>query len=119
MVHTEAEAKGRGRGMAAERNDAWDDARARAALHRVFQAALAAADPLTALPAHLPEAPLGRCIVIGVGKAAAKMALAVERAWAGRALTGLVIATHGADVPDPPPGRRIAVRFGSHPVPDA
>jgi len=105
--------------MAAERNEAWDDTRARAALHRVFGAALAAADPLTALPAHLPEALQGRCIVIGVGKAAAKMALAVERAWAGRALSGLVIATHGADVPDPPPGRRIAVRFGSHPVPDA
>ncbi len=97
----------------------FDDARARAALHRAFQAALAAADPLTALPAHLPEPPRGRCIVIGVGKAAAKMALAVERAWADRPLSGLVITTHGADVPEPPAGRRIAVRFGSHPVPDA
>ncbi|MBL6455056.1 glycerate kinase [Belnapia sp. T6] len=97
----------------------WGDAAARAALHRVFAAALAAADPLTALPAHLPEAPRGRTIVIGVGKAAAKMALAVERAWTDRPLSGLVITTHGADVPDPPPGRRIAVRFGSHPVPDA
>jgi glycerate-2-kinase len=97
----------------------FDDAQARAALHRAFQAALAAADPLTALPAHLPEPPRGRCIVIGVGKAAAKMALAVERAWADRPLSGLVITTHGADVPEPPAGRRIAVRFGSHPVPDA
>jgi glycerate-2-kinase len=97
----------------------FDDARARAALHRAFQAALAAADPLTALPAHLPEPPRGRCIVIGVGKAAAKMALAVERAWADRPLSGLVITTHGADVPEPPADRRIAVRFGSHPVPDA
>lgn len=97
----------------------FDDARARAALHRAFQAALAAADPLTALPAHLPEPPRGRCIVIGVGKAAAKMALAVEREWADQPLSGLVITTHGADVPEPPAGRRIAVRFGSHPVPDA
>ncbi len=105
----------------------WDDAAARAALHRVFAAALAAADPLTVLPAHLPEPPRGRTIVVGVGKAAAKMALAVERAWPDRPLSGLVITTHGADVAPPrggeslfpPPGRRIAVRFGSHPVPDA
>jgi glycerate-2-kinase len=79
----------------------FDDAQARAALHRAFQAALAAADPLTALPAHLPELPRGRCIVIGVGKAAAKMALAVEREWADQPLSGLVITTHGADVPSP------------------
>ncbi|MCO6417441.1 glycerate kinase [Siccirubricoccus sp. KC 17139] len=98
---------------------AWDDATARAALRRLFEAGLAAADPLVSLPPHLPEPPRnGRILVIGVGKAAAKMALAVERAWAGVPLTGLVIAPHGADLPDPPPGRRIALRFGAHPVPD-
>ncbi|MDN3564852.1 glycerate kinase [Paeniroseomonas aquatica] len=98
---------------------AWDDATARAGLRRLFEAGLAAADPLTVLAGHLPEPPKGRAIVIGVGKAAAKMALAVERAWPAVPLSGMVITTHGADVPDPPPGRRIAVRFGSHPVPDA
>ncbi len=97
----------------------FDDAAARAALHRVFTAALVAADPLSVLPGHLPEAPRGRAIVIGVGKAAAKMALAVERAWPDRPLSGLVVTTYGADLPDAPPGRRIPVRFASHPVPDA
>ena len=101
----------------------WDDATARAGLRRLFEAGLAAADPLTVLAGHLPEPPRpdsgGRAIIIGVGKAAAKMALAVERAWPDVPLSGMVITTHGADVPDPPPGRRIAVRFGSHPVPDA
>jgi glycerate-2-kinase len=98
----------------------WTDAAARAALRALWDAAQRAADPLTALPPHLPPPPAhGRVLVVGVGKAAAKMALAVERAWAGVPLSGLVIAPHGADLPDPPPARRIAVRFGAHPVPDA
>jgi glycerate-2-kinase len=98
---------------------AWDDARARSALRRLFDAALAAADPLTCLASHLPDPPRGRIVVIGCGKAAAKMALAVERAWARLPLSGVVVTTHGADVRDPPPGRHIALRFASHPVPDA
>ncbi|MDB5375239.1 MAG: hydroxypyruvate reductase [Belnapia sp.] len=102
---------------------AWSDATAREALRRIFAAGLAAADPLVVLPGYLPPPPDpasgGRVVVVGVGKAAAKMALAVERAWPGVPLQGLVIAPHGADVPDGPGGRRIAVRFASHPVPDA
>jgi glycerate-2-kinase len=99
---------------------AWDDARAHAALRRIFEAGVRAADPLTCLAPHLPPVPTaGRVVVVGVGKAAAKMALAVERAWPTVPLDGLVIAPHGADVPDPPAGRRIAVRFGNHPTPDA
>jgi glycerate-2-kinase len=99
----------------------WTDAGARAALRQLFDAALAAADPLTCLAPHLPAPPIqGRTIVVGCGKASAKMAAAVEAAWPDRALEGLVIAPHGADLPDPPAHRRrIAVRFGSHPVPDA
>lgn len=96
----------------------WNDARAEAALHAMWQAALAAADPLACLAPHLPEAPRGRIIVVGAGKAAAKMALAVERAWADREPTGVVVTTHGADLPDPP-ARRIAVRQANHPTPDA
>ena len=95
------------------------DQDARALLRLLFDAALAAADPLTCLAPHLPPPPAGRAIVVGVGKAAAKMALAVERAWPETPLSGLVIAPHGADLPAPPPGRRIALRFGAHPVPDA
>ncbi|MBK1657045.1 glycerate kinase type-2 family protein [Paracraurococcus ruber] len=98
----------------------WDDASARAALREMFEAGVRAADPLTVLAPHLPEPTAdGRVVVVGVGKAAAKMALAVEQAWPGLPLSGLVIAPHGADIPDPPPVRRIPVRFGNHPVPDA
>ena len=82
---------------------AWDEARARAALLRLFKAGVRAADPLDCLAQHLPPPPkLGRVVVVGVGKAAAKMALAVERAWPDVPLRGLVIAPHGADLPAPP-----------------
>jgi len=46
-------------------------------LIRSFHAAVAAADPLEILPAHLPAPPSGRTLVIGAGKASASMALAV------------------------------------------
>ena len=92
----------------------WDDSRAHAALMGMWHAAIAAADPLTCLAPHLPEKPRGRTIVVGAGKAAAKMALAVERAWDGP-LEGLVVAPHGAGLAL----LRIALRFGSHPTPDA
>lgn len=92
----------------------WDDRRAHAALMGMWHAAIAAADPLTCLAPHLPERPRGRTIVVGAGKAAAKMALAVERAWDGP-LEGLVVAPHGAGLPL----SRIGLRFGSHPTPDA
>lgn len=101
--------------------DGWTDGRARAALRRLFDAALAAADPLACLAPHLPPppAPPGRVVVVGCGKAAAKMAAAVEAAWPEVPLSGLVVTTYGADLPRPPAARRIALRFSSHPVPDA
>ena len=94
----------------------WTDATATAALRDLYAAAVRAADPLAVLAAHLPEPPkAGRVIVVGVGKAAAKMAQAVEAAWAHVPLTGLVIAPHGAGLPL----SRIALRHGKHPTPDA
>lgn len=92
----------------------WDDGRALAALMAMWRAAIAAADPLTCLDPHLPERPKGRTVVVGAGKAAAKMALAVEKAWDGP-LAGVVVAPHGAGLPL----SRIGLRFGSHPTPDA
>jgi len=80
-----------------------------------FQAAVAAADPLKILPGHLPRPPSGRTLVIGAGKAAASMALAVEQHWPrDAALEGLVITryTHGL------PTRRVEVIEAGHPVPD-
>ena len=94
----------------------WDDERAAAALRAMFDAAVRSADPIAVLARHLPEPPKrGRVLVLGVGKAAARMAGAVEQAWPGVALSGLVIAPRGAEQPL----SRIALRFGAHPVPDA
>ena len=66
------------------------------------------------VPEHLPPHPRGRVVVVGAGKAAASMALAVERAWADVALEGVVITryAHGA------PTARIRVVEAGHPVPD-
>jgi hydroxypyruvate reductase len=80
-----------------------------------FHAALAAADPLKIVPEHLPKPPKGRTLVVGAGKAAAAMALAVERGWpAGAPLDGLVITRyqHGLMT------GRINVIEAAHPVPD-
>ena len=81
-----------------------------------FHAAVAAADPLQIVPAHLPPPPAGRTLVIGAGKAAAAMALAVEQHWPADApLAGTVITRYGHGLPT----QRIAVVEAGHPVPDA
>lgn len=80
-----------------------------------FQAAVAAADPGHILPSHLPSPPRGRTLVVGGGKAAASMAVAVEAHWPADApLSGLVVTRylHGL------PTRRIEVVEASHPLPD-
>ncbi len=80
-----------------------------------FQAALAAADPLKIVPQHLPKPPKGRTLVVGAGKAAAAMALAVEQNWPAKApLDGLVVTRyqHGLLT------NRVTVIEAAHPVPD-
>ena len=83
-----------------------------------FHAAVAAADPLRIVAAHLPEPPdpaRGRTLVVGAGKAAASMARAVEIAWPREApLDGLVITRYAHGLPT---GRLSVVEAG-HPVPD-
>ena len=80
-----------------------------------FQAALAAADPLRIVPPELPKPPRGRTVVVGAGKAAASMALAVESHWpAAAALEGLVITRYGHGLAT----KRIRVVEAGHPVPD-
>lgn len=93
----------------------WDDAAARDVLRAMFDAAVAAADPAKVLAAHLPSLPRGRCVVVGAGKAAAAMAVAVEAAWPDVELTGAVATPYGYGLPT----RRIAIREASHPLPDA
>src|SRR5258708_19154109 len=84
-------------------------------LTQSFQAAIAAADPLKILPSHLPHPPSGRTLVIGAGKAAASMAVAVEQHWPrDAALEGLVVTRYKHGLPT----RRIRVIEAGHPVPD-
>ena len=85
----------------------------RVLLRSLFDAALLAADPLHCVAAALPERPKGRTLVLGAGKAAARMARAVEAAWNGP-LSGLVVTRYGhGDL-----CQRIEVVEASHPVPD-
>jgi glycerate 2-kinase len=42
-------------------------------LRALFDAAVATADPMRIVPAHLPVKPSGRVVVIGAGKASARM----------------------------------------------
>ncbi|WP_354679820.1 glycerate kinase type-2 family protein, partial [Cupriavidus plantarum] len=90
---------------------------ARALLRRMFDAAIAAAQPSRTLSLHLPPppaSPRGRTVVIGAGKASAAMARAFEDAWAGP-LEGLVVTRYGYAVPCD----RIDIVEAAHPVPDA
>ena len=83
-------------------------------LRRMFEAAIAAAQPALCLPPHLPQKPKGRTIVIGAGKASAEMARALEQHWDGP-LEGLVVTRYGYEVPC----ERIEIVQAAHPVPDA
>lgn len=82
-------------------------------LSKLFDAAIAAANPEYVLAAHLPERPRGRTVVIGAGKGAAHMAAAFEALWDGP-LEGVVVTRYG----DTCPTRSIRVMEAAHPVPD-
>jgi glycerate 2-kinase len=86
----------------------------RALLRRMFDAAIASAQPALCVPPNLPAAPRGRLIVVGAGKASAAMARAVEENWPGP-LSGLVVTRYGYAVPC----ERIDIVEAAHPVPDA
>jgi hydroxypyruvate reductase len=82
-------------------------------LRALFDKALEAADPARVVPAHLPEPPAGRTVVVGAGKASAAMARALERHWPAP-LEGLVVTRTGHGVPC----EHIEIAEASHPVPD-
>jgi glycerate-2-kinase len=89
----------------------------RAFLLDLFDAALAAAGPEGRF-GPLPEVPAGRTLVLGAGKAAARMAAAFEDAWeahAGAPPEGLVVTRYGHGAPT----RSVEVAEAAHPVPDA
>ena len=84
-----------------------------------FRAAVAAADPLQVLAPALPDPAsirrVRRTLAVGAGKAAASMAMAVERHWPVDApLDGLVVTRYAHGLPC----RRIEVIEAGHPVPD-
>lgn len=105
-------------------DDVFDDARARALLRGLFDAAVARALPSRVIGGQLPAPPdpaRGRTLVLGAGKAGGAMAAAVDALWpADTPLSGLVITRDG----HVPPGLaarpgRIEVVEAAHPVPDA
>ena len=91
-------------------------------LRAAFDAALKTADPQAMLPDGLSKvfsAPLkGRCLVLGAGKAAASMAVALEQYaqqnWPEAKLEGVVITRYGHNLPT----KTIQVIEAGHPVPD-
>lgn len=81
-------------------------------LRTCFDVAVAAADPLKTIPTALPDRPKGRVIVIGAGKASARMAETVEQQWGP--CEGLVITRYGYARPT----QGIEIVEAAHPVPD-
>ncbi|MGB1208977.1 MAG: DUF4147 domain-containing protein, partial [Paracoccaceae bacterium] len=91
-------------------------------LRDMFAAAVRVADPMTCVPPALPPRPpvgtKGRVVVVGAGKASARMAQAVEAAWPAspeQPLEGLVITRYGHAAPC----QHIEIVEAAHPVPDA
>ncbi len=82
-------------------------------MRSLFDRAVAVADPMRSIGAHLPPKPAGRVVVIGAGKASARMAEAVEAAWGP--CEGLVITRYGYGRPC----QGIEIVEAAHPVPDA
>lgn len=81
-------------------------------LRGFYDAAVAAADPMLCIAPCLPPRPEGRVIVVGAGKASARMAEAVEAAWGP--CEGLVLTRDGHARAT----RGIEVVEASHPIPD-
>lgn len=81
-------------------------------LRDLFDVAVEVADPMQSLARFLPPRPAGRVVVIGAGKASARMAEAVEAEWGP--CEGLVITRYGYARPC----QGIEIVEAAHPVPD-
>ena len=75
--------------------------------------AVKAADPESIIEPYIPDPPKGKTVVIGVGKAAAKLAGALERSFKGP-LTGVVVTPYGHSINC----KNIQVLEAAHPIPD-
>lgn len=86
-------------------------------LTNLFHAAVDAADPAKIITDYLPQAPKGRTIVIGAGKASSQMGKAFEEAWAkmrGTPLEGLIVTRYDYACAC----ENFEVLEAAHPVPD-
>jgi glycerate 2-kinase len=81
-------------------------------LRSLFDEAVRVADPMICVPAHLPPKPDGKLLVIGAGKASARMGEALESVWGS--CNGLIITRYGYERPL----QGITLKSASHPVPD-
>lgn len=81
-------------------------------LRHLFDRAVEVADPMRSLAQALPPKPKGRLVVVGAGKASARMAEAVETAYGP--CEGLVITRYGYARPC----KGIEIVEAAHPVPD-
>lgn len=83
-----------------------------ALLRQLFDIAVQEADPMGRVPEYLGAKPDGRVVILGAGKASARMAEAVEMAWGP--CEGFVITRYGyaRDC------AQIEIAEAAHPVPD-
>ncbi len=83
-------------------------------LRDILDAGLKAVETDAATLNALPEKPSGRCILIGAGKASAKMASVIEKAWPDVDLAGVVATRygHGSET------KHITIIEAGHPYPD-
>ena len=92
-------------------------------LTRLFRAGLAAADPANCLPPFLPtRPPAGRTLVLGAGKAAARMAatlVAHHSAYQLGPLSGAVVTRYGHGLKPGEQAPGVEILEAGHPVPDA
>lgn len=82
-------------------------------LTRLFEAAVAAADPEQAILPFLPKPPKGRTVVLGCGKGAAQLARAFEKHWTAP-YEGVIVTRYGYAEPC----ENLTVLEANHPVPD-
>lgn len=82
-------------------------------LQDLFDCAIRAADPKTALAQNLPQPPKGRTVVIGAGKGAAQLGAALESLWEGP-LEGTIVTRYGYSTHC----KSLNVIEAAHPVPD-
>lgn len=92
----------------------WNDETVRRLLRQMFDAAIQSSAPSAAVLRNLPEKPIGRCVVVGAGKASAAMAAALDAAWPDVDVSGVVVTRYGHGVA----AGRIEIIEAAHPVPD-